>query len=260
MTQQITTYGLIGHPLGHSFSYLYFSTKFSEEYIHAQYLNFEIPTSADLGKSLESVLQAHPTLKGFNVTVPYKETIIPLLDEIHPTARRIGAVNTVRVDRADGQIKLTGYNTDYIGFRDSISDFLKPHHTEALILGTGGASKAVAYALAELGINYTFVSRTGRNGCLTYPELTPEVMKRHTVIVNATPLGTFPNVDTAPDIPYTELSARHLCYDLVYNPAMTKFMRLAEENGAEAMNGSAMLMLQAEHAWKFWNKTTTNRQ
>lgn len=254
MTDAKTTYGLIGHPLGHSFSYLFFSTKFSHENIPAEYLNFDIPTTTDFAKGLNTILSEHPHLRGFNVTVPYKQTVIPQLDYTDTTARAIGAVNTVRVTNTDSGIKLHGYNTDYIGFRDSIRPLLRPHHDRALILGTGGASKAVAYALRELGMDYTFVSRSVRPKGITYSEITAEVMNTHTVIVNCTPLGTFPNIDTAPDIPYGELTPRHLCYDLVYNPSTTLFMKLAQEHGAATVNGAEMLRIQAEYAWKYWNK------
>lgn len=242
------TYGLIGHPLGHSFSQKYFTDKFLREGIDAEYLNFDIEDITDL----KFVLQDNLYLAGFNVTIPYKREIIPFLDHIDPLAKEIGAVNTVKVSQKVGKTVLTGFNTDILGFMESIRPHLKTYHTNALILGTGGASKAVAAALKKLGINYTFVSRNPAPGQLGYDTLTEDVMSRNKVIVNCTPLGTFPANDTFPALPYRFITDRHLCFDLVYNPPLTKFLEKSAEQGAEIVNGAEMLRIQADEAWKIW--------
>ena len=243
------TYGLIGYPLGHSFSKSYFTSFFEKEHINAEYKNFEIPTI----DNLEEVLQRETSLLGFNVTIPYKQQVMTLINEIDPAAMAIGAVNVVKVLRHAGQMILKGYNTDVVGFADSIRPLLRPHHTHALILGTGGASKAVDYALKQMGTTTKFVSRTPSANNLTYDTLTPEVMSQYTVIVNTTPLGMHPKVDTCPPLDYTLLSSRHLLYDVVYNPAKTLFLQHGEEAGASISSGMEMLIGQAKAAWKIWN-------
>ena len=243
-------YGLIGYPLSHSFSQGFFNEKFQSEGIEATYENFEIPTIEDLQK----ILLANPELNGLNVTIPYKEQVIQYLDELDDTAKNIGAVNVIKFVRDKKKLKLKGYNSDVIGFSQSISAFLKPHHKKALILGTGGASKAVKYAFEKLGIEYTFVSRTAIQGQLFYNELTEEVMKEHTVIVNTTPVGMYPKIDACPDIPYQFITDQHLLYDLLYNPNETKFMKLGEDKGATVVNGLEMLLLQAFAAWDIWQQ------
>lgn len=245
-------YGLIGFPLTHSFSKSYFNDKFAAEGIDAEYANFELP---DIGDLME-VFDETPELSGLNVTIPYKEQIIPYMDELDEEARRIGAVNVVKVVRGDSDddFNLIGYNSDVIGFRDSISPLLNPVRKRALILGTGGASKAVARGLETLGVEYLFVSRSARKGVITYSDLTPEIMTEHKVIVNTTPLGMYPHVDECPDIPYECLTPEHLCYDLLYNPDVTLFMKKAAANGAETKNGLEMLLLQAFESWRIWNK------
>ena len=245
-------YGLIGYPLGHSFSRNYFNEKFENEAIDAQYINFEIPTINDFPQ----ILAENPELKGLNVTIPYKEKVIPYLDELDKDALAIGAVNVIKIIPQKGnQSKLVGYNSDIIGFTRSIEPLLQPHHTKALILGTGGASKAVYHGLANLGVQSTYVSRTKKNNdILTYSELTPEVMAEHTVIVNTTPLGMYPKVDFCPDIPYDLLTPDHLLYDLLYNPNETLFMKKGAEHGASVKNGLEMLLLQAFAAWEIWNR------
>ncbi len=246
-------YGLIGYPLGHSFSRGYFNDKFAAEGIDAEYVNFEIP---DIGDLME-VFAENPGLAGLNVTIPYKEQVIPYMDEMDSEAAGIGAVNVIKIIRRDGRddgdFKLKGYNSDVIGFRDSISPLLTPQRDKALILGTGGASKAVAYALSTLGVESLFVSRSARKGVITYSDLTPELMAERKVIVNTTPLGMYPHVDEAPDIPYEYLTPAHLCYDLLYNPDVTLFMHKASEHGAEVKNGLEMLLLQAFASWNIWN-------
>lgn len=245
------TYGLLGYPLGHSFSRNYFGEKFQKEGLEAEYLNFEIPTI----EQVPMILDAHPQLKGMNVTIPYKQQVMPYLNEITPEAQAIGAVNVVRVSHTPtGEIRLKGYNSDVIGFTESLKPLLKPHHTHALILGTGGASKAVHYGLQQLGLNSQWVSRRKESGQLTYDELTPELMQQYTVIVNCTPCGMYPKVDTCPDIPYHLLSSQHLLYDLTYNPDVTLFMKKGQAQRAATKNGLEMLILQAEASWRFWHE------
>lgn len=244
-------YGIVGFPLVQSFSPHFFTEKFQKEGIDAQYLKFEIPEIS----LFPEIIKLNPNLKGLNVTIPYKEKIIPFLDELDSQAKEIGAINVIKVSRENDKVKLTGYNSDLIGFQNSISPLLnKDIHKKALILGTGGASKAVAKGLENLGLEYTFVSRTPQSGQLSYSSLSKSVIDEYTVIVNASPLGTYPNVDETPDIPYTLLNKNHLLYDLVYNPAETKFLRLGKEQGASIKNGAEMLELQALAAWDIWNK------
>lgn len=243
-------YGLIGFPLVHSFSQNFFNKKFEAEGIDARYISFEIP---DIGDFME-VISENPDLCGLNVTIPYKEQVIPYMDEMDPDAAKIGAVNVIKFIRGKGDsLKFKGYNSDIIGFCDSLKPMLKPYHKKALVLGTGGAAKAVTQGLINLGVEPTYVSRTKREGVLTYDELTPEVMADHKVIVNTTPLGMYPHTDECPDIPYSMLTPEHLCYDLLYNPDVTLFMKKAREEGAEVKNGLEMLLLQAFAAWNIWN-------
>lgn len=244
-------FGLIGFPLGHSFSRNYFNKKFANEHIDAEYVNFEIPTIQDL----KHVIDDEPDIHGLNVTIPYKQQVIPYLDDLDPAAKEIGAVNVIKFIREpQKELKLVGYNSDLIGFMQSIQPLLKPHHQKALILGTGGASKAVIYGLRKFGIQSVFVSRTKKEGMLTYEELTPEVMQAHTVIVNSTPVGMFPHTDACPAIPYDCLTSQHLLFDLVYNPDETLFMKKGAAQGAVTKNGLEMLELQAIGAWNIWNK------
>ena len=229
-------YGLLGKNISYSFSKKYFTEKFDKAGIAAQYLNFDLP---HLG-TFSEILGNHPDLKGLNVTIPYKETIIPYLSELAPTAREIGAVNTIEFSPKG----LIGHNTDFHGFLESIRPFLKPEHKKALILGTGGASKAVEYAL---------VSRTKAPHQITYGEIDADLLKEHLVIVNCTPLGTHPDVLGIPPIPTDHLTKQHLVYDLIYNPAETALMQKASVKGAQVSNGYQMLLLQAEEAWRIWN-------
>lgn len=243
------TYGLIGYPLGHSFSAGYFAEKFKTEGIDAQYLNFEIPTA----DALRDVVRDNPTLVGLNVTIPHKQAVIPLLDSLSDEAHAIGAVNVIKIDRRDGLARLRGYNADVIGFTRSIRPLLGPSHRAALVLGTGGASKAVVYGLRKLGLTTQYVSRTPHGDAIGYADLTPDVMSRHTVVVNCTPVGMFPHVEACPDLPYDLVTPGHLFYDLIYNPGETLFLRRAAERGAATKNGLEMLHLQAEASWEFWH-------
>ena len=244
-------YGLVGYPLKHSFSIGYFNEKFSSEKIEAEYINFEIP---DINNFPE-IIEANPNLHGLNVTIPYKEKVIPYLDELDKQTAAIGAVNVIKIIRNNGgKPKLIGYNSDIIGFTQSIQPLLQSHHKKALILGTGGASKAVFHGLKNLGIEAKFVSRTARFGMLTYEELNAEIIKEYTVIVNCTPVGMYPKVDACPDIPYEAITSEHLLYDLLYNPNITLFMKKGEVKGAVTKNGLEMLLLQAFAAWEIWQK------
>ena len=278
----MNTYGLIGYPLGHSFSRKFFTEKFEKEGIDAQYLNFEIPSIEEFPE----IIKNNPELRGLNVTIPYKQQVMQYLDEISEEAKAIGAVNVVRIERPSPQpspimgretmrnagnkpnglpIKgdmseglrgsLIGYNSDVIGFVESIRPLLKAHHKKALILGTGGASKAIRYGLEKkLGMKTLFVSRSAREGMITYEEVTAEVLKEYEVIVNCSPVGMYPHVDECPALPYEAMNENNLLYDLVYNPLETLFMKKGAEQGATVKNGLEMLHLQAIASWKFWEK------
>lgn len=242
-------YGLIGCPLGHSFSRDFFTDKFRCEGINAEYLNFEIPEIHDVME----ILAANPTLRGFNVTIPYKEKIIPYLDEVSKETLQIGAVNVVKVTRKNGKPYLQGFNSDVIGFSDAIKPLLRPIHKKALILGTGGASKAVNYALTKrLGLETVLVSRYSRPCTVTYEQIDADAVHEYSVIVNCTPLGMFPNVDTCPNLPYESLTEDNILFDLVYNPETTLFMRKGAQCGATVKNGLEMLVLQAIASWDIW--------
>ena len=244
-------YGLIGYPLGHSFSKNFFNEKFHSESIDAEYVNFEIPSI----KELPGVLLENHDLAGLNVTIPYKEQVIPYLDELDSDAAAIGAVNVIKIIRpAKGKIKLVGYNSDIMGFTQSIEPLLEPQHKKALILGTGGASKAIYHGLKKLGIEARFVSRTPREGMFTYEDLTPAVMDEYKVIINCTPVGMYPRANEYPNIPYECLTPNHLLYDLLYNPDTTLIMKKGADKGAITKNGLEMLLLQAFGAWDIWNK------
>ncbi|MCR5820393.1 MAG: shikimate dehydrogenase [Bacteroidaceae bacterium] len=252
-------FGLLGHPLGHSFSRAFFNEKFVREGIDAEYLNFDMPDISELNK----VLDEHPSLCGLNVTIPYKQAIISYLNELSDEAQAIGAVNVVKIEhRDDASPWLKGFNSDIIGFTDSIRPLLERHHRKALILGTGGASKAVCRGLEKLGIEWRYVSRktitqpnsdSAAGQTLSYSDLSPEIMAEYTIIINCTPLGMHPHTDSCPEIPYRTLTNRHLLYDLVYNPEITLFMRNGRRQGAKVKNGLEMLHRQALASWEFWN-------
>ena len=247
------TLGLVGYPLGHSFSAKFFKKKFELlGIVDFEYLNFEIKTIVEL----ESVIEKHPYLVGFNITIPHKENILAYLDELSPEAQVIGAVNTVKIDRSNpDKIRLKGFNTDCYGFKESIKPFLASHHHQALILGTGGAAKAVEYVLKNLGIEVLYVSRNPNDSStIRYEDLNEIALQSFPFIINSTPLGMFPKIDDCPPIPYEFLSEKNYLYDLIYNPLETKFMSLGKKHGAMVQNGLQMLELQAEKAWEIWNK------
>lgn len=238
-------FGLIGYPLSHSFSKKYFTEKFAKENLaECVYENFPIPDISHLNEIL-----AKPGLEGFNITIPYKEQVLSFLDEQSPVVRKIRACNCVKIVNS----KLHGFNTDVIGFEGSLKKKLKPSHNKALILGTGGSAKAVEYVLKNLGISFLDVSRKPSAKSLSYEQLTADVLKKHTLIINTTPLGMFPNVVQAPPIPYHALTPEHFLFDLLYNPEKTLFLKKGEEQGAQIQNGYEMLVLQAEENWKIWN-------
>ena len=244
-------YGLLGYPLEHSFSKKYFNRKFESEHIDAQYVNFEISTIRDL----KNIVKENPDLHGLNVTLPYKTAVIPLLDDIDEDARLIGAVNVIAFCKgAFGRRKLKGYNSYILGFRQSIEPMLNETHRKALILGTGGASKAVFQGLKQMGIASTLVSRTAKDFCITYEEISPKTLEQYTVIVNTTPVGMFPHINDCPNIPYPLLTPRHLLYDLLYNPNETLFMKKGKAQGATVKNGLEMLLLQAFASWEIWHR------
>ena len=250
-------YGLLGHPLGHSFSRKFHNERFERLSVDAVYENYDLET-VDL---LPGVLANEPMLRGLNVTIPYKQQVMQFLDELDPVAERIGAVNTIKVRRAPEGAKtrlpglyLKGYNTDIIGFRDSIKPLLVEVTGKALVLGTGGASRAVCVALEDMGIQPVYVSRTPAPGRLTYDELTPEMMADYPVIVNCSPVGMFPHVDECPAIPYEALLPNHVCYDLIYNPVETQFLAKAKAQGAKTMSGGAMLEGQAIASYEIWTE------
>ena len=225
-------YGLVGYPLGHSFSRSFFQQKFEDEHINATYENFEIQDIS----CLRQLISDNHELCGLNVTIPHKTTVIPLLDELHPLAREIGAVNVIKITRQGDKIFLKGFNSDIIGFTNSIAPLLDDHMTKALILGTGGASKAIHAGLKALHITPTFVSRQKRGDILSYEDLSPDLIDNHKIIVNTTPLGMFPHIDQSPNIPYTALSPEHLCYDVIYNPETTLFLQKAARQGCTAFH------------------------
>ncbi len=243
-------YGLIGYPLGHSFSISYFNQKFENEGIDAVYENFEIP---QIDSFLE-IVESNANLKGLNVTIPYKEKVMPYLDVVSPEARAIGAVNVIKVAREGAKVVLKGYNSDVIGFTQSMEPLIESYHKKALILGTGGASKAINYGLRSLGLETVFVSRYERPNTIQYEQITPEIIKEYNVIVNCTPLGMYPNTDQCPLLPYEAMDNHTILYDLIYNPDETLFMKKGAEHGAVVKNGLEMLLLQAFASWEFWNR------
>lgn len=243
-------FGIIGHPLGHSFSPSYFNEKFQNEGIDAVYEKYDLPVITDL----QAIIDYTQDLCGFNVTIPYKEKVMSYLDIVSPEARSIGAVNVVKVINKDGKKYLEGYNSDLIGFMRSIQPLIEPHHKKALVLGTGGASKAIIYALHRLGIETLLVSRYQKDNTIQYEQIDKTVLEEYTVIVNCTPCGMAPHFDECPPLPYENITPKHLMFDLIYNPDETLFLKKGREQGAITKNGLEMLLLQAEGAWEIWNR------
>ena len=243
-------YGLIGYPLGHSFSINYFNEKFENEGMDALYENFEIPSI----KQFPEIIDTNPDLRGLNVTIPYKEQVIEYLDFLSPEAQAIGAVNVIRVEHKGKKTIHKGYNSDLIGFTRSIEPLLERYHKKALILGTGGASKAIDFGLKSLGLQTLRVSRQEKPEAITYEQITPELIKDYNVIVNCTPCGMYPHADECPKLPYEAMDSHTLLYDLLYNPDETLFMKRGKAHGALVKNGLEMLLLQAFASWEFWNK------
>ena len=241
-------FGLLGRNISYSFSKGYFTEKFSKEHFEGcTYENFDIQEI----NAFTELKEKNTDLNGLNVTIPYKEAVIPFLDKLSKNAAQIGAVNTIKFTKKG---KLKGYNTDYYGFKKSLEPLLEPHHKKALILGTGGASKGVAFALDQLDITYTFVSREAKENCIDYSLINATTFDNYQIIINCTPVGTSPNVDLFPLIPYEFFTEKHIAYDLIYNPAETQFLSKAKAQGAQIKNGLDMLIFQAEKAWKIWNK------
>lgn len=246
------TYGLIGYPLSQSFSQKYFSNKFTEQAINARYLNFPIASIDELPQ----LIAQHPYIGGLNVTIPYKEKVRAYLDAMDAMAEEAGAVNVVKIDWSNPiKPKLIGFNTDIIGFSNSIKPLLKEHHKNALILGTGGAAKAVGFALKKMDISYQFISRNPQGDKqISYDAIDAEAMQNNTIIINSTPLGMYGDMEAKPDIPYHKCGKEHLFFDLIYNPEVTAFLKAGQMQGATIKNGLEMLHLQAEAAWEIWNK------
>lgn len=259
MSSPISQYGLIGYPLGHSFSRSFFTEMFARLHINAEYINLPTP---DITR-LPDIIAEHPALRGFNVTIPHKQTIIPFLTALNPNAAHIGAVNTVKIipgDAPDKAPTLIGFNTDVIGFTRSLQPHIKPHHRHALVLGSGGAAHAIVAGLDRLGIDSLTVSRRSRQpGFINYADITPEIISHHKVIVNTTPLGMYPDVNNCPPLPYQAITADHLCFDAVYNPDPTLFLRRCAAQGATTVSGIEMLHLQALAAWEIWNEPPDGR-
>ena len=238
-------FGLIGKPLTHSFSQSYFSEKFSRENIaDAVYSSYEL----DAIEHLPALIKQQPSLQGLNVTIPYKEAVLHYLDEQSPEVKHIKACNCIRIEKG----RMKGFNTDAYGFETSLLPYLQKQHKKALILGTGGSSKAVAFVLEKLGISSLFVSRSSTQ-CLSYNDVNEKIINSHKLIINTSPVGMYPHVNFAPQIPYDQLSSDHLLYDLIYNPSKTLFLQKGEERGATIVNGYDMLVLQAEESWRIWN-------
>ncbi len=245
-------FGLIGFPLGHSFSQGYFTSKFKEEgIIDCLYENYPLP---EINK-LTELIQSNQDIVGINVTIPYKEQVLQYLNEIDDEAKAIGAVNTIKVTRDKGNFFLKGYNTDVYGFKESLIKVFTPKSQQALILGTGGAAKAVVWTLESLNINYRFVSRNPkRTGDYSYQQLTREIIQENKLIINTSPVGMYPYTDKAPELPYEGIGPEHVLFDLIYNPEKTLFLKYGEQKKATTLNGLPMLYLQAEKAWEIWNR------
>ena len=241
-------FGLVGKDISYSFSRGYFTQKFADLGLEDHsYENFDFQAIEEI----QDVLDNNSDIKGMNVTIPYKQEVMPFLTELDPEAEKIGAVNTIQFSKNG----LKGFNTDAYGFKNAMAPFLKPHHNKALILGTGGASKAVAYVLGELGISYVFVSRNPGKNKISYDQVTEEILKEHTILVNCTPLGTHPNIEQRPALPYEFITDQHFLFDLIYNPEKTAFLAAGEAKGAQISNGLRMLELQADRSWEIWQES-----
>jgi len=244
-------YGLIGKKLEHSFSPNFFQQKFKHENIKDA--NYQLYPLQSIQK-FNLLIQNNPNLSGLNITIPYKTDIIHYLDKITSAAKEIGAVNTIKFESSPKRLRLVGYNTDYMGFIESLKPYLKPYHSKALVLGTGGSSKAVQYALKQLNINFLMVSRNPiHQNQIDYSMLTKDLVAEYKIIINTTPVGMFPDTDQKPDIPYSFLTRKHLLYDLIYNPEKTLFLQEGEKKSCQIKNGLEMLQIQAEYSWKIWN-------
>ena len=243
-------FGLIGYPLGHSFSKQYFSEKFiRENIVDCSYENYPLES---LGK-FPDLISADPEICGLNVTIPYKTEILKYIDETESGIEEIGAVNVLKIKRIENSIKVYGYNSDVTGIRESVTPYLKDNIKKALIFGTGGASRAVRYVLAEMGLEITLVSRSEKQACITYGQISPEIIQQADIVINTTPLGMYPDINTAPDIDYSLLNEKHILFDLVYNPEMTRFLKMGQERGCRIITGMLMLISQAERSWEIWN-------
>jgi shikimate dehydrogenase len=248
IAMQRKKFGLVGKGIGYSFSRKYFTERFDkDDSLFCSYVNFDIPEISEFPE----IIRNNPELAGLNITIPYKETVIPFLDKLSGKAAQIGAVNVIRFVKNG---KLKGYNSDYFGFKKSLEPLLLPHHKKALILGTGGSSKAVAFALKKLCISYTFVSRTASENAIDYDAVNATTFDEYHIIINCTPLGTSPNIAEFPLIPYELFTKKHIAFDLIYNPEETQFLKKAKAEGAVIKNGLEMLVFQAEKAWRIWNK------
>ncbi len=243
-----TRFGLVGKDISYSFSRGYFTQKFADLGLDDHsYENFDFQAIDEI----TDVLKNNTNIKGMNVTIPYKQEVMPFLTELDEEAEKIGAVNTIQFTKNG----LKGFNTDAYGFKNAMAPFLKPYHKKALILGTGGASKAVAYVLGELGISYIFVSRSAGDNKIGYDQVTEDVLKEHTILINCTPLGTHPNIEERPTLPYEFLSEKHFLFDLIYNPEKSAFLTAGEAKGAQISNGLRMLELQADRSWEIWQES-----
>jgi len=242
-------FGLIGYPLRHSFSRKYFTEKFSLEHIRdCSYENYPLTT---IGQLPDLIL--YENIDGLNVTIPYKSAVIRYLDKIDPEADAIGAVNVIKVRRMKDKAELSGFNSDITGIRDTLTPVINSEIKNALVLGTGGSSKAVCYVLEEINVQYTLISREKKSGCLTYPDINPEIIRNTQLIINTTPLGMYPEADSKPDLKYDLLGSKHILFDLVYNPEITTFLRMGKESGCTIISGLKMLHSQAEKSWEIWN-------
>ena len=242
-------FGLIGYPLGHSFSKKYFTEKFLREQIEGcSYENYPLTNIIQI-----SGLVSDNEIEGLNVTIPYKSSVIKFLDKTDPEAEKVGAVNVIKIKRTSGKTELTGFNSDITGIMATLSPVLNPEIKNALVLGTGGGSKAVCHVLKKINIHYTLISREKKPGCLTYSEINSEILEDNRLIINTTPLGMYPDTVSKPELQYDLLGSRHILFDLVYNPEMTSFLKMGKERGCTVLSGLKMLYSQAERSWQIWN-------